>query len=286
MDVRGRDVLEDRRRRARAVVGLQGADLELDGIAHLHGGPQRGHEQQVVRALARQALGPADERERLADGDHAQVPAAERGDGVPERLARALLHEDVVVRAGGDPVGARLQRDDGAGRAADERDERGGGEQEGRARAHAPLVGLAGSLAQGRGRMSGTIRRVGTARDPHGGPVPESAWAADAQARERGRVEVFNATRPGGLDGWTMDLRQYEAVRAVVLEAIDAHAGPDGTVALKDVVAVAQARLGDDPLFPGGRLTNYVRYTKVDLEARCEVERVPGSSPQRIRRLR
>ena len=34
-------------------------------------------------------------------------------------------------------------------------------------------------------------------RDPHAGPVPEAAWAADAEARrERGRVEIFNATRP------------------------------------------------------------------------------------------
>ena len=80
------------------------------------------------------------------------------------------------------------------------------------------------------------------ARDPHGGPVPAQAWAADAEARARGRVEVFNATRPGGLDGWTMDLAQYEAMRALVLDTVD------------------------------------------DLEARCEIERVPGSSPQRIRR--
>ncbi len=83
-----------------------------------------------------------------------------------------------------------------------------------------------------------------------------------------------------------MDLGQYEALRAHVLETIDALAGPDGTVALEDVVAAAQARFGDDPLFPNGRLTNYVRYAKTDLEARCEVERVPRSSPQRIRRSR
>jgi hypothetical protein len=122
------------------------------------------------------------------------------------------------------------------------------------------------------------------ARDPHSGPVLPGAWAADAEARARGRVEVFNATRPGGLDGWTMDLAQYEAVRAHVLDTIDDLAGPDGSVALRDIVAAAQERYGGDPLFPGGRLRNYCTYTKVDLEARCEIERVPGSSPQRIRR--
>ena len=81
-----------------------------------------------------------------------------------------------------------------------------------------------------------------------------------------------------------MDLEQYEAVLDVILDAIDE--GPGGTVLLKDVVAAAQDRLGTDPLFPNGRLTNYVRYTKTDLEARCVVERIPGSSPQRITRWR
>ncbi|HJX43857.1 MAG TPA: hypothetical protein VJ352_09280 [Geodermatophilus sp.] len=122
--------------------------------------------------------------------------------------------------------------------------------------------------------------------DPHSAPVPQSAWDADAEARARGRVEVFNATRPGGLDGWTMDLRQYEFMRAHVLETLDDLAGPDGWVLLRDVVATAQERHATHPLFPKGRLRNYCTYTKVDLEARGEVERAPGSSPQRIRRRR
>ncbi len=73
-------------------------------------------------------------------------------------------------------------------------------------------------------------------RDPHCGRVPEAAWAADAAPRARGRVEILNATRPGGMDGWTMDLRQDEALRAHVLETMDALAGADGSVALQDVV--------------------------------------------------
>ncbi len=118
-------------------------------------------------------------------------------------------------------------------------------------------------------------------RDPHAGPVPASAWAADEEARLRGRVQMFNASRPGGLDGWTMDAEQYALVRAHILEMVD-----DDGVLLKDVVAAAQARFGTHPAFPGGRLRNYCTYTKVDLEARCEIERVRGSSPQRIRRWR
>ncbi|MGY1701365.1 DUF6958 family protein [Geodermatophilus sp. SYSU D00766] len=120
--------------------------------------------------------------------------------------------------------------------------------------------------------------------DPHSAPVPRSAWDADAEARARGRVQVFNATRPGGLDGWTMDLAQYELMRAHVLDTLDDLAGPDGWVLLRDVVATAQERYATHPLFPKGRVRNYCTYTKVDLEARGEIERAPGSSPQRIRR--
>jgi hypothetical protein len=112
--------------------------------------------------------------------------------------------------------------------------------------------------------------------------VTERAWHADALARERGRVEIFNATRPDGLDGWTMDLGQYELMRAHILAMIDDDAGEDGSVLLGDVVRAAQERYATHPLFPRGRTRNYCTYTKVDLEARDEIERVPRSSPQRI----
>ena len=121
-------------------------------------------------------------------------------------------------------------------------------------------------------------------RDPHSGPVPEQAWHADTLARERGRVQIFNATRPDGLDGWTMDEQQYELMRAHILDMIDEYAAEDGTIALRDVVDAAQQRYAAHPRFPGGRIRNYCTFTKVDLEARCEIERVPRSSPQRIRR--
>lgn len=123
-------------------------------------------------------------------------------------------------------------------------------------------------------------------RDPHAGPVPDSAWEADVRARARGRVEIFNATRPGGLDKWTMDVRQYELMREHILETIDAFGDEDGSVPLKTIVTAAQERYSSHELFPKGRVRNYCTFTKVDLEARCEIERVPGASPQRIRRWR
>lgn len=120
-------------------------------------------------------------------------------------------------------------------------------------------------------------------RDAHRGPVPDTALVADAEARARGRVQMLNAARPGGLDGWTITLEQWELMRAHILETIDAFADPDEGIALETVVEAARARLSTHPAFPTGNVTNYCRFVKVDLEARCEVERLPGS-PQRIRR--
>jgi hypothetical protein len=124
-------------------------------------------------------------------------------------------------------------------------------------------------------------------RSPYSGPVSPVAWAADDAARRRGRVAIFNATRRDGLDGgWTMDEQIYQLMRAHILEMIDDEADPDGTIALQRVVDEAQRRYSQHPLFPKGRVRNYCTFTKVDLEARCEIERVSGSSPQRIQRWR
>ena len=66
-------------------------------------------------------------------------------------------------------------------------------------------------------------RFVGIERDSHCGPVPAAALEADRLARrDRGRVEILNATRPGGMDGWTMDLRQYELLRELFLGEVAA----------------------------------------------------------------
>lgn len=128
---------------------------------------------------------------------------------------------------------------------------------------------------------------MSTPRSPHAGPVSEIARAADDSARRKGRVAIFNATRPDGLDGgWTMDEQIYTLMRAHILQMIDEEADPDGTIALKHVVDEAQLRYSTHPLFPKGRVRNYCTFTKVDLEARCEIERVIGSSPQRIMRWR
>ncbi len=97
-------------------------------------------------------------------------------------------------------------------------------------------------------------------RDPHSGPVSEAAWAADSEARARGRVAMFNATRPDGLDGWTMDLGQYDLMREHILDMVAA-ADPD-PVALRDVVSAAIDRYAKhatrSSASPGARPSTFV----------------------------
>jgi hypothetical protein len=120
---------------------------------------------------------------------------------------------------------------------------------------------------------------------PPASGVSARAWQEDTAARQRGRVQMFNASRPDGLDGWTIALEQYDLLVEVILGTIDALAADDGSVRLQLIVDEAQKTLGAHPAFPGGRLTNYVRFTKVDLEARGQIERIVKSSPQRVRRI-
>jgi hypothetical protein len=113
--------------------------------------------------------------------------------------------------------------------------------------------------------------------------VPQSALDTDRQDRLRGRVRMLNGALEGGMESWTLPLKQWQLVRDVILEVVD-DADPDEGVLLKAVVEAVQARLGSHPAFPGGRLTNFTRYIKVDLEGRGVLQVVPGASPQRVRR--
>jgi hypothetical protein len=77
--------------------------------------------------------------------------------------------------------------------------------------------------------------------------VPPRAWAADREARERGRVQMFNTRRPDGLDGWTIRLDQWELLRAHILDTIDAFGDDDGAVPLQAVVTLGQEHLATHP---------------------------------------
>ena len=80
-----------------------------------------------------------------------------------------------------------------------------------------------------------------------------------------------------------MEERIRALMREHVLDTIDEFGDADGTVALEDVVALAQERYATHELFPEGRARNSCPFTEVDLEARCEVERVPWARSYRER---
>ena len=127
--------------------------------------------------------------------------------------------------------------------------------------------------------------------DEHGLSASARArLAPDVQARvgeawSRGRALILNANKPGYSEAFTVEQQQYVLVRAALYRALDELADDRGELTLKSATAFVQAALGSHPRFPKGRMTNYTRYIKTDLEARGELARVPRSSPQRIRRI-
>ncbi|MEM1349596.1 MAG: hypothetical protein AAGI01_13625 [Myxococcota bacterium] len=106
-----------------------------------------------------------------------------------------------------------------------------------------------------------------------------------ADAWADGRALILNANKEGYSEAFTIEAKQYTLLRDSILEAIDLVADERGEALLKDIQLHVQESLGEHPSFPKGRMTNYTRYTKVDMEARGELERIPKSSPQRVRRL-
>lgn len=116
-----------------------------------------------------------------------------------------------------------------------------------------------------------------------------SFLAAEVQDRvveawSQGRALILNANKPGYSEAFTISAQQYALLRGAILEAVDAFADERGEVLLKRIQAHVEDTLSTHAAFPNGRMTNYTRYTKTDLEARGELERVPKRSPQRVRR--
>ena len=81
---------------------------------------------------------------------------------------------------------------------------------------------------------------------------------------------------PQGKSGVNIDRGKYDAIRQAILDAAQAH----GEITFKELTEDVRRRVGGQ--FDGS--TNwYVTTVKLDLEARGVIERLPGSSPQRLR---
>lgn len=114
--------------------------------------------------------------------------------------------------------------------------------------------------------------------------VPVEALERARARRAEGRALLLNGNKPGYSERFTIEVEQYDLLVEAILEAAEQHANERGETLLQDIVASVQARLGSHAAFPKGRMTNFTRYAKVDLEARGYLRRVEGRSPQRVRR--
>ena len=88
--------------------------------------------------------------------------------------------------------------------------------------------------------------------------------------------EKIKTLHPQGKQGVNIDRAKYDAIRAAILDV----AGAQGEVRFKDLPEAVEKAL-EEPF--DGSLSWYVTTVKLDLEARDLLERVPGSSPQRLR---
>lgn len=88
--------------------------------------------------------------------------------------------------------------------------------------------------------------------------------------------EKILTLHPQGKQGVNISRAKYDTIREAILKA----AAKEGEIRFKDLPAAVEEEL-QRPF--DGSLSWYVTTVKLDLEARGLIERVPGSSPQRLR---
>jgi hypothetical protein len=81
---------------------------------------------------------------------------------------------------------------------------------------------------------------------------------------------------PEGKSGVSIDRQKYLAIRAAILDSLRTK----GVMTFKTLMEVVERKLAGT--FEGS-ISWYVTTVKLDLEARKEIERVPGSRPQQLR---
>ena len=77
--------------------------------------------------------------------------------------------------------------------------------------------------------------------------------------------------------------RRYDMVRGAILKLVSQS---DGGYLFKDLAEGVSRLLSSDQLDALGSASWYTTSVKLDLEARGLIERIPGQSPQRLRKKR
>jgi hypothetical protein len=88
--------------------------------------------------------------------------------------------------------------------------------------------------------------------------------------------EKIMTLHPSGKEGVNILKRRYDYIREFILQAI----GGEGELSYKDLNEMAEKALTDS--FDGS-VPWYIVTVKLDLEARGIIERVPKTSPHRLR---
>ena len=89
-------------------------------------------------------------------------------------------------------------------------------------------------------------------------------------------VEKILTLHPQGKTGVNVSRQKYDVIRQAILDVLQAQE----EVTFKDLTESVRRRL--EGSFDGS-ISWYVTTVKLDLEARTLIERIPGSSPQRLR---
>ncbi|HKQ47693.1 MAG TPA: hypothetical protein VJZ71_06470 [Phycisphaerae bacterium] len=92
-------------------------------------------------------------------------------------------------------------------------------------------------------------------------------------------MKTENVNRSCG--GFAVTIEKYEPIRTAILASVP-RGGPGLT--FKELVARVAAQVSAD-LFPkAGSVSWYTKVVQLDLESRGQLVRVPGQTPQRLRR--
>jgi hypothetical protein len=111
---------------------------------------------------------------------------------------------------------------------------------------------------------------------------PELAWFSrclgDTSMSNDDKVLCQTPTpgkQPTRIDRW-----KYDLVHSAILSAIPTN---DQVVEFRDLPALVEQQISPSELEKLGSVSWYTTSVKLDMEVKGEIERVPGSKPQRLR---
>jgi hypothetical protein len=94
-------------------------------------------------------------------------------------------------------------------------------------------------------------------------------------------MKTENANK--GSRGFAVTEEKYEPIRKAILASLPRS---DKGIDFKELVAAVAARVPQELYPKAGSVSWYTKVVQLDLEAKGIVERVPGVTPQRVRKVR